>query len=83
VFDKRKTSWSNPAHQKRLDEFYSEDSCNKQELMENLSNNMENIQSALQAPENYKNFFWTPDLNIYGFAQKGQIIETMDQWNKV
>jgi hypothetical protein len=44
---------------------------------------MDSIETALQHPENFKNFFWTPDLNVYGFAKKGQIIETMDQWKNV
>jgi hypothetical protein len=44
---------------------------------------MANIQNALEAPENFKNFFWTPDMHVYGFAQRGQIVETMDHWKRL
>jgi hypothetical protein len=52
-------------------------------MLEKMSENMETISDALHSPENFKRFFWTPDLNVYGFAENGQIIETIDHWKKV
>jgi hypothetical protein len=48
-----------------------------------MCDNMNTIKDALRSPENFKNFFWTPDLNVYGFAEKDDIIETIDYWKKV
>ena len=75
-----KYSWTNPEHMEKLEEFLQQDNQSRTMLIENLNKNMENIQTQLQSPHNFRKFFWTPDFNVYGFASRGEMSQRMEKW---
>ena len=66
-----------------LDNYLESENESRKILINNLNSNMKNIQSQLQNPLNFRRFFWTPDLNVYGFASKTKINETIGVWSKL
>lgn len=64
----------------KLEQFIDDDFKARSILIGNLNTNMQNIQNQLQSPQNYRKFFWTPDLNVYGFASNNEMRSKMDQW---
>ena len=55
----------------------------RSQLISNLNSNMKEIQSQLENTNNYRRFFWTPDYNVYGFASKKQIKNTLGEWKRI
>ena len=47
-------------------------------MLDNVNNSMIQIENKLANPKNYKQFFWTPDLNVFGFGTLVQIKATTD-----
>ena len=53
-------------------------SRNRRELVGNVESSIRNIEEKLVDPRNYKQFFWTPDLELFGFGTVRQIKATTD-----
>ena len=51
---------------------------NRKAMLDNVNNSMIQIEHKLANPKNYKQFFWTPDLNVFGFGTLVQIKATTD-----
>lgn len=68
---------------KNLTEYLEFEDQNRNSLIQTLNQNMKSIQKQLENPHNFRRFFWTPDYNIYGFAPKDEISQTMGHWKKL
>ena len=53
-------------------------SRNRRELVGNVESSIRNIEQKLVDPRNYKQFFWTPDYEVFGFGTVKQIKATTD-----
>ena len=53
-------------------------SRNRRELVGNVESSIRTIENKLVDPRNYKQFFWTPDMEVFGFGTVTQIKATTD-----
>ena len=47
-------------------------------MVSNVETSIRSIEQKLVDPRNYKQFFWTPDMEVFGFGTVGQIKATTD-----
>ena len=53
-------------------------SRNRRELVGNVETSIRQIEQKLVDSRNYKQFFWTPDMEVFGFGTVNQIKATTD-----
>eukprot|EP00347_Sterkiella_histriomuscorum_P009854 403339621 len=51
-------------------------------VLGSLERNIQYMSENLNKQTNYKKFFWTPDLNVCGFATQTEIKQTIAQWHQ-
>ena len=47
-------------------------------MVSNVEHSIRSIEQKLVDPRNYKQFFWTPDMEVFGFGTVSQIKATTD-----
>jgi len=50
----------------------------KSPALVSLERNLQSISSKLKEQENYKQFFWTPDMSVCGFGTANEIKQTLN-----
>jgi len=55
----------------------------RDEALKSLERNLNDMNLSLNKHKNFKKFFWTPDLNVCGFATQNEIKHTITEWGKI
>jgi phage-related protein len=67
----------------KLNEYLERENQNRKILIKNLNQNMQKIQKQLQNKQNYRRFYWTNDLNEYGFIQSKINARVKGEWDPI
>ncbi len=53
----------------------------RRQAVNTVCNSIYDLEKKLYSPQNFKQFFWTPDFNCYGFGTINEIKQTTDAIN--
>ena len=60
---------------------FKQENANRRQSVDTVVNSILALEHKLAQPQNYRQFFWTPDYNVYGFGTLNEIKTTTDAMN--